>query len=472
MKYSTGLTFLLFVFSRIAVAAVPTPNVILLVVDDLGYGELGCQGNHEIPTPHIDSIAQHGIQYTQGYVTAPNCSPSRAGMLTGRMQTRFGYEFNPVGAKNDDPTIGVPTNQRTIANVLHDSGYTTSLIGKWHLGSSAVFHPQRRGFDEFFGFLHEGHYFVPLPWQGVTTYLRRKALPGGGEGRWIGDHLIYSNQLKIDEPAYDTSNPLLRSSQPVDERENLTDAFTREAVNFIGRNKDKPFYLHLAYNAVHSPLQGPDAYMEKLGHIEDAQRRIFLAMLANLDDSVGAILKKLREEHLEENTLVIFISDNGGPTRETTARNSTLRGEKMDMYEGGLRVPFLMQWKGTLPEASVYKHPVSSLDIMPTVAVITDAKVPKDLDGVNLLPYLTGKNNEPPHDLLFWRQGARAALRKGDWKLVRMPDRKSNDAPWELYNLADDMEEAFNQAEKKPEKFQELKRLWEKLDAEMVKPLF
>ncbi len=472
MKFSPGFTFLLLVFSRFAIAAPPTPNILLLVVDDLGYGELGCQGNHDIPTPHIDSIAQHGVQFTQGYVTAANCSPSRAGMLTGRMQTRFGYEFNPVGAKNDDPTIGVPTDQRTIANVLHDSGYTTSLVGKWHLGSSAVFHPQRRGFDEFFGFLHEGHYFVPFPWQGVTTYLRRKALPGGGEGRWTGDRLIYSNQLKVDEPAYDTNNPLLRSSQPVDERENLTDAFTREAVNFIDRNKAKPFYLHLAYNAVHSPLQGADNYMAKLGHVEDVQRRIFLAMLANLDDSVGSILRKLRDEKLEENTLVIFISDNGGPTRETTARNGVLRGGKMDMYEGGLRVPFLMQWKGTLPAASVYKHPVSSLDIMPTVAAITDSKAPKELDGVNLIPYLTGKNHESPHDQLFWRQGVRAALRKGDWKLVRMPNQKAKDAPWELYNLADDMEEAYDLSGKEPAKLAELKALWDKFDAEMMSPLF
>lgn len=458
--------------THISIFAEPSPNVILLVVDDLGYGELGCQGNEELATPNIDSIAKNGVRFTQGYVTAPNCSPSRAAMLTGRMQTRFGYEFNPIGAKNDDPTIGLPVDQRTIANVLHDGGYTTGLLGKWHLGSSAIFHPQRRGFDEFFGFLHEGHYYVPSPWQHVTTMLRRKVLPGGGEGRWIGDHLVCSTHMKTDEPAYDTNNPLLRSSQPVTETENLTDAFTREAVDFIGRHKDKPFYLHVAYNATHSPLQGAEKYMQKLGHVNDIHRRIFLAMLANLDDGVGAILKKVRDEKLEKKTLIIFISDNGGPTRETTARNGILRGEKGDVYEGGLRVPFMMQWEGVLPSGSVYHHPVSALDIMPTVAAVTGTKAPKDLDGVNLLPYLTGRNNEPPHDQFFWRQGARTALRKDDWKLVRMSDRKARDAPWELYNLADDMEEAYDQAGKQPAKLAELKAIWEKLDAEMMKPLF
>ena len=158
------------------------PNIVLLVADDLGYGELGCQGNEEIPTPHIDSLAENGIRFTQGYVTAPFCSASRAGLMTGRYQTRFGYEFNPIGAKNEDPDAGLPLGERTIADILVDSGYVTRLIDKWHLGGTAKYNPIRRGFDEFFAFLHEGHYFVPTPYEGVTTWLRRKVLPGGGEG--------------------------------------------------------------------------------------------------------------------------------------------------------------------------------------------------------------------------------------------------------------------------------------------------
>ena len=232
------------------------PNIVVLFADDLGYGELGCQGNPEIPTPHIDSIAGEGVRFTAGYVTGPNCSPSRAGLLTGRTPTRFGYEFNPTGARNEEPGFGLPPEEVTIAEALHDAGYTTGLIGKWHQGGAAKYHPFRHGFDEFFGFTHEGHYFVPPPYKGVTTMLRRKTLPDGGKGRWIGKKgLIYSTHMGYDEPDYDANNPIVRGGQPVVENEYLTDALTREAVDFIDRHDDKPFFLLLAYNAVHSPLQ-------------------------------------------------------------------------------------------------------------------------------------------------------------------------------------------------------------------------
>jgi arylsulfatase B len=249
--------------SVVLAAAAEQPNIIILFADDLGYGELSCQGNPEIPTPHIDSIASNGVRFTDGYVAGPNCSPSRAGLLTGRTPTRFGYEFNPTGALNEEPGIGLPIEEVTIAEALHDAGYTTGLIGKWHLGGTAKYHPFRHGFDEFFGFTHEGHYFVPPPYKGVTTMLRRKTLPGGGKGRWVGKKgLIYSTHMRYDEPDYDANNPIVRGGQPVEESEYLTDALTREAVGFIDRHDDKPFFLYLAYNAVHSPLQGADAYMK------------------------------------------------------------------------------------------------------------------------------------------------------------------------------------------------------------------
>ncbi|MFT4558418.1 MAG: arylsulfatase A-like enzyme, partial [Planctomycetaceae bacterium] len=224
------------------------PNIVLLFADDLGYGELGCQGNAEIPTPNIDSIAADGIRFTSGYVTAPFCSASRAGLLTGRYQTRFGYEFNPIGADNEDPNAGLPPSQKTIANHLHDAGYTTGLIGKWHLGGTAKYHPYRRGFDEFFGFMHEGHYFVPPPYDGVTTMLRRRALPTRESGRWTSrdGRMVLSTHMGYDEPAYDANNPILRGSQPVVEHEYLTNALTREAVDFIDRNHDRPFFLYLS----------------------------------------------------------------------------------------------------------------------------------------------------------------------------------------------------------------------------------
>lgn len=451
------------------------PNIVLLVADDLGYGELGCQGNKQIPTPHIDSIATGGVRFTSGYVTASYCSASRAGLLTGRYQTRFGYEFNPIGAHNEDPRAGLPGTETTLAQHLHDAGYTTGLVGKWHLGGHAKYHPHRRGFDEFFGFLHEGHYYVPPPHKGVTTMLRRKTLPGGGKGRWTSrdGKQVFSTHMGYNEPAYDANNPILRGGQPVREREYLTDAFTREAVDFIGRNKDRPFFLYLAYNAVHSPLQGADKYMRKFAHIKDVQRRIFAAMLSNLDDSVGSVLKKLKDEQLERNTLVIFISDNGGPTRELTSSNLPLRGGKGSLFEGGIRVPFLMRWKGTLPAGVEYHHPVVSLDIYATAAKLARKPIPRTrpIDGVNLLPFLKSESTGRPHETLFWRMNRKAALRLGDWKLVRNPARGQK-ADWQLFDLANDLSESKNLANQHPQKLAELKSTWNRLNAKMKPPLW
>mgnify|MGYP006079102989 CR=1 FL=1 len=453
--------------------AVDTPNIIVLLADDLGYGELSCQGNAEIPTPHIDSIAANGVRFTNGYVTGPNCSPSRAGFLSGRIPTRFGYENNPIGHRNEDPTIGLPADEVTIAETLQDAGYVTGLIGKWHQGGTAAYHPFRHGFEEFFGFMHEGHYFVPPPWEGVTTMLRRKTIPGGGEGRWVGKKGLIYHTWGNNEPDYDADNPIIRGGQPVVETEYLTDALTREAVDFIDRHDDKPFFLYLPYNAVHSPLQGADAYMRKFSHIEDIQRRIFAAMLANMDDSVGAVLKQLRKSGLEENTLVFFLSDNGGPTRELTSSNAPLRGQKGMMYEGALRVPFMVQWKGAIPAGKVYDNPVSSLDIYATAAANAKAKAPKNIEGVNLIPFLTGENSGRPHETLFWRQGGKAGLRHGDLKLVRMGGRKDvGNAKWELYDLSKDLSEETNLARSNPEKLAELITLWEQMNGEMREPMF
>ena len=447
------------------------PNIVVLLADDLGYGELGCQGNPQIPTPNIDSIAETGIRFTDGYVTASYCSASRAGLLTGKYQTRFGYETNPIGARNEDPTIGLPPSEVTLAQHLRDAGYTTALVGKWHLGGTAAYNPIRRGFDEFFGFMHEGHYFLPPPYHGATTMLRRRTLPNGDQGRWIDGKLIYTTHMGHNEPAYDADNPILRGGQPVEEHEYLTDAFTREAVDFIQRTKNRPFFLYLAYNAVHSPLQGADAYMERFSHVEDVHRRIFAAMLGNLDDSVGEVLDTLRGEGLEEDTLVFFISDNGGPTRELTSSNLPLRGGKGEVYEGGIRVPFMVQWKGTIPAGQTYRRPIISLDVYATAAAIAKAPIPKSraIDGVNLLPYLTGQREGRPHDALFWRLNQRTAIRQGDWKLVS--HRKRGTEPdWQLYNLADDVSETNNLAQSEPDKFRQLVDAWESMNAEMADP--
>jgi len=450
------------------------PNILLLVADDLGYGELGCQGNEEIPTPHIDSIAANGVRFTNGYVTAAYCSASRAGLMTGRYQTRFGYEFNPIGHFNEDPQAGLPSSETTLPEYLLEAGYVSGLVGKWHLGGAPEYHPFRNGFDEFYGFLHEGHYFVPPPYKGVTTMERRKVLPGGGEGRWTSKDgkMIYTTHMGHNEPDYDANNPIIRGGQPVEEPVHLTDAMTREAVDFIDRNQDRPFLLYVAYNAVHSPLQGADAYMEKFAHIEDIHRRIFAAMLAHMDDSVGGILQKLRDTGLEENTLVFFLSDNGGPTKELTSSNGVLRQGKGSVYEGGLRVPFLAQWKGTLPAGEVYPYPVISLDIFATAAAVADKPVPEGkIDGVNLMPSLTGSTETRPHETLYWRLGNKTALRNGDWKLLKNPGRDSS-GEWELYNLEEDISETKDLSAEQPEKMEQLMQQWETLNGEMMDPFW
>ncbi|MGZ0170195.1 MAG: sulfatase [Planctomycetales bacterium] len=452
------------------------PNVVLLFADDLGYGELGCQGNDQIPTPNIDSIAADGVRFTSGYVTAPFCSASRAGLLTGRYQTRFGYEFNPIGADNEDPNAGLPPSQKTIANHLHDAGYTTGLIGKWHHGGTAKYHPYRRGFDEFFGFMHEGHYFVPPPYNGVTTMLRRRTLPSREAGRWASrsGRMVFSTHMGYDEPAYDANNPILRGSQPVVEHEYLTDALTREAVDFIDRNQDRPFFLYLSYNAVHSPLQGADSYMKKFSSIEDVHRRIFAAMLANMDDSVGSVLNSLKTNNLSEDTLVFFISDNGGPTRELTSSNAPLRGQKGSVYEGGIRVPFMLKWPGKLKAGSEYHKPVVSLDVFGTAAAVADLPIPRNrpIDGVNLLPFLTEESADSPHEELFWRVGKKAAIRTGDWKLLRNPGRREPGSKWELYDLKNDISETSDLSAEQPARLKELVVAWERLNEQMIDPVW
>lgn len=469
---------LLFVLVATAGAAskAPRPNVLLIVADDLGYGELGCYGGREIPTPHLDALARGGVRFTQGYVTASFCAPSRAALLTGRYQTRFGYEKNPTGAANADPRIGLPVGQRTLADHLQGAGYATGLVGKWHLGGTAPFHPQRRGFDEFFGFLHEGHYYVPPPWRGVTTWLRRTALPSGGKGRWTSPdgRIVWTTHMGNFEPDYDADNPILRGSQPASETENLTDAFTREACDFIRRHETQPFFLYLAYNAVHSPLQAADAYLERFRYIPDVQRRIFAALLSHLDDGVGRVLQQLNASGLEKNTLVIFLADNGGATRELTSSNAPLRGEKGSVFEGGLRVPFIMRWPEHLPAGITWERPTISMD--GTVTALAAAGIaidPKQFDGVDLRQTLrAGAANAVADERTFhWRMGPRRALRQGPWKLVGEAVR-GEPGPWQLYNLAEDVAEQHDLAAREPARLQALRDRYEAWSAAQASSLW
>lgn len=414
------------------------PNIVILLADDMGYADLGFQGCKDIPTPHIDSLAKNGVRCTNGYVSGPYCSPTRAGLLTGRYQQRFGHEFNPGGRAEN---FGLPLSETTIADRLRAAGYVTGLVGKWHLGDAAKFHPPKRGFVEYFGFLGGAHPYTP------------------GRGA-----------------------PILRGEQEVGEKEYLTDAFGREAAAFIDRNKDKPFFLYLAFNAVHTPMQATDDRLKKFESIADKTRRTYAAMLSAMDDAVGKVLDRLRAAGVEDNTLIFFFSDNGGPTMPGTtingSRNAPLRGSKRTTLEGGIRVPFVVQWKDKLPAGTVYDRPVIQLDVQPTAlaAAGVGAKPEWKLDGVNLLPYLDGANKATPHETLYWRLGEQMAIRHGDWKLVRYDPaadgKKGAATSAKLYNLAQDIGESTDLAEKNPDKAAELKAVWDKWSTAMARPLW
>jgi arylsulfatase A-like enzyme len=402
------------------------PNIVLIVADDLGYGELTVQGfAKDIPTPHIDAIATRGVRFTQGYVSAPLCSPTRAGLATGRYQQRFGHEFNPGPQASANAAFGLPRSETMLAERMKSLGYATGMVGKWHLGYTPELTPPRRGFDAFFGFLGGAHAYLP-----------------GTKGASI-----------------------LRGSTPVVEKEYLTDAFAREAVAFIDQHKAEPFFLYLPFNAVHNPLQAPEKYLSRFPGINDQKRRTFAAMTAGMDDAVGRVTGKLDELKLTAQTLVVFISDNGGPTQATSSGNGPLRGFKGQMWEGGIRIPFMMQWPGRLPAGKVYDQPVIGLDVHPTIVAAAGAAVSPEwkLDGVNLLPFLTGGADGRPHETLYWRMGEKHAIRDGDWKVTVEPG-----TPAGLFNLAKDAGEKTDLSSTHPEKLEELVAKYDAWSAQMA----
>jgi arylsulfatase A-like enzyme len=441
---AAGLLSLGFSLSSAVHAAPAHPNILLIVGDDLGYGELSVQGySKDIPTPNIDSIAQHGVRFTSGYVSGPYCSPTRAGLMTGRYQQRYGHEFNPGPAEAAVENFGLSLDEKTIGDRLKTAGYATGWFGKSHLGYKPPYHPLKRGFDEYFGFLGGAH-----------------------------DYL---------DAAGDKHNPILRGTEPVDNIDYTTDAFGREAIQFIDKHKAEPWFVYLPFNAVHAPLESIDKYLSRFTSIEDKKRRTFAAMLSAMDDAVGNVLAKVRELGQEENTLIFFISDNGGPTPSTTSGNGPLHGFKAQTWEGGIRVPWMVQWKGHIPAGQVDDRPVIQLDILPTALAAAGVEVKPEwkIDGVNLLPYANGENKAAPHDALYWRFGAQIAIRKGDWKLVKAPGGplkggellgKATTDGAQLYNLKNDLGESTDVAAKEPEKVKELIAQWQQWNSGLVDP--
>src|SRR4051794_15358250 len=313
-------------------AAADKPNVVIFYADDLGWGETSCFGCKDIPTPHIDSLASNGVKFTQGYVAATYCSPSRAGLMTGRYPTRFGHEFNSVAN-----VTGLRLDQTTLADRLKSLGYATACVGKWHLGNKPEYRPTKRGFDEFFGTLANTPFFHP---------------------RAFVDSRVSDEVREITDDSFYT-----------------TDEYAKRALDWLDKNRSKPKFLYLPFNAQHAPLEAPQKYLDRFTSIADEKRRTFAAMMAGMDIAIGQVLAKIREMGQEDNTIYFFIGDNGGPTASTTSYNGGLRGFKMTTFEGGPRVPFIAQWKGKLPAGKVYDNPVMNLDVMPTAVVAAGGKV-------------------------------------------------------------------------------------------------
>ncbi len=425
------------------------PNIIVLLTDDMGYNDLSCQGSPDIVTPNIDSLAIRGVRCTDAYVSSCMCSPSRAGLLTGRSQSRFGHEINWEGAAKPDQ--GLPVEEKTIADWLKTAGYRTGIVGKWHLGESAQFHPNKRGFDEFFGFLGGGHrYFCDL-------YKDPKTVPKVAEY----DTLLEENGTSIETSGY------------------LTTVLAQQSVKFIQKNKDNPFFLYVAFNAPHAPVQSTSGHAKLYPNIKDPQRQGYAGMMAAIDDGIGLILKQLQRDGLDDNTLIFFLSDNGGPLERNGSLNTPLDGEKGGMLEGGIRVPFLVRWPAQLPAGKVYSRPVSSLDICATALELAGVPAPtqRPLDGVNLIPYLRGELESDPHEILYWRMEARKiwAVRKGDWKLGRQPpwpDKHVGSYKPRLVHLAEDIAEANDLVEVEKDKAAELQRAYDEWNKTLPAPLW
>ena len=415
------------------------PNVIVILADDLGYNDLSIHGSTDIPTPHIDSLAKNGVRCTDAYVTAPVCSPSRAGLLTGRYQNRFGFEFlvSPDAVTANGEKAGLDLKQKTLADHFKALGHTTGCIGKWHLGDTPAHLPMQRGFDLFYGSPGQANYFQP-------TLINSK------EG---------AKTMKVREPGY-----------------YLTDDFARRAAAFVEERAARPFFLYLPHVAVHTPDEADATRLARFSSIADPKRRTCAAMASALDDAVGTLLAALRKSGIEEHTLLFFLSDNGGTGG--VGDNRPLRGGKGSTWEGGIRTPFLVQWKGRLPAGLVYREPVTSLDILPTaLAAVGGAVDPTwELDGVNLLPHFQGTITQTPHAMLYWRFGTQRAVRSGVWKLVQGREARGSSiqiakqGPWRLFNLRQDIAEANDLASEHPDKVRKLTQQWEKWNQQLPPP--
>jgi len=415
------LTLTLILLFHINATSDGKPNFIIILADDLGYGDLGYTGSTQIKTPNIDGLAQSGVVFTNGYVTSAVCSPSRAGLLTGRYNCEFGFYVNPDLPPDQQPQIdreysGLPVNEITLADRLARLGYMNGIIGKWHLGHLPKYHPLKRGFHEFWGYLNGGHdYFRTVPRS--ETKIR---------------------YLWPIECNYKTQGALTY----------ITDDTGNECVDFIKRHKDEPFFLFASFNAPHIPLQAPEADKELYSFVKDERRRTYCAMVHRLDVNVGRIVAELKKHNLYDNTVVVFLSDNGGYINDNVSFNAPFRGQKGTLYEGGIRVPFIISYPDKFKTGMVYEKPVISMDLLPTFIALAGGEISdeENIHGVNLSPFITGKNDHPPHDYLMWNIFGVSAIRHGNMKMINLPDKLPM-----LYDLSKDISEQNDLLDKNKE---------------------
>ncbi len=411
------------------------PNIVLILADDLGYGDLSVQGCTDFSTPHIDSIAAQGRRFTDAYVTGPVCAPSRAGLLSGRWQNRFGFHGNP--APHAD--WGLPVEETTLADSLKAAGYRTAVFGKWHVGEAEGYRPLERGFDEFYGFLSGKHSY------------------------WNKDDDFWGPIVEGD-------------AKPAELNQYLTFELADRACGFIAGNwkpetlNSSPFFLYLSFNAPHAPMEAPGEYIQKARHIEPPDRRLCAAMVMALDDAVGQVLDSIQKAGIENETLVLFMSDNGAAMVEGSDRNGgsngPLRGSKAQLWEGGVRVPFFAKWPGTIPAGTVSSTPVISLDLFPTFGNLAGAEIPAAVDGVDLMDLFSGKANDLPARGLFWKfYDTQSAARRGDMKWTRV------DQACGLFNVAQDLGECDDLRARHPEVCKDLQMRWQKWNKKNAPPI-
>mgnify|MGYP006292620121 CR=1 FL=1 len=459
------------------------PNILIITADDLGLTDMSLYGGRHVDTPYMDAIGTEGVIFTDAYCTSPICSPSRASMLTGRYQQRYGYEVQPqnryprnrleyyvfkffidtgnwvlveqpeVPLKKDIAKQGLPPSEITLAELLGAGGYETGIIGKWHLGFNDPFIPNNRGFDYQYGFYEAFSLYAPVDNPDVVNYRHD----------YFANKHIWKQERK--GPC-----AIRRNHEIIEEDEYLTDRIAEEAVRYLRDHRDDRFFLYVPFSAPHTPFQAPEKYVDMFSHVEDKNKRVYYAMIKALDDGVGTIMHALEELGLEENTIVMFASDNGGATYTGATENAPLKGGKFTNFEGGLSVPCMIRWKGVLPEGKLYEHPVSLFDFFSTAAAVTDMGLPDDrvYDGVDLIPYVTGEKQGKPHEVLFWRAGYNKAVRKGPWKLII--DEKAGRTL--LYNLEADRIEQNNLAEDHPDVVRELKQALLEWEKELIEPLW